>query len=293
MGNQAWRTRTREDLSLAYNARATVGGDISPYVTAYAERSAAARRDLSCREDQRYGETPAEYLDVFPGAGPRAPLMVFLHGGYWRALSAKESAFAAPGFVTAGAAFAAVNYALCPDVRLTEIVRQCRAAIAWLHRNAGMFGFDSERIYVSGSSAGGHLTGMMLAGDGWERDFGLPEGVVRGGVPVSGLFDLDPLSHTEVNDWVGMDAAEARAMSPIHGVAPMGRTLVAAWGETDPLEFKRQSLDYAARWAEALGPVDVFEAPGRNHFDVVLDLGDPGTRLGRAALTLAGLATGG
>lgn len=287
---QSWRTLSRPELDRAYSARGTVpGSDISPFMAEYAAESATARRVLECREHVAYGPGAAEYFDFFPAKTPNAPLHVFIHGGYWRALSAKESAVGARGMVDAGAAYAAVNYALCPTVSLSEIVRQCRAAIAHLYSRAGEYGIDRDRIFVSGSSAGGHLVGMMLAGDGWEPAFGLPQGVVKGGVAVSGLFDLEPVSHSEVNDWVKMDAAEARRMSPIHALAPHGRPLVVAWGETETAEFKRQSLDYAARWVEAGGSLDAFEVPGSNHFNIIMDLGRPETRLGAAALRQMGL----
>lgn len=285
-----WRALSPDDLSLAYNARATVGGDISPFLEVYAARSAAARDRLAVETAVAYGPSAAESFDFFPavGAAGPAPMHLFIHGGYWRALSKDVSAFAAPAFVERGIAFAALDYALCPKVRLSEIVRQCRAAVAHLVNSAERFGIDPTRITVSGSSAGGHLVGMLLAGDGWEADFGLPAGVVRAGVAVSGLFDLEPVRHCDINEVIGLTEAEARAMSPIRHMAPGGRDLVVAWGETETGEFKRQSLDYAARWVEGGGMLDAFEVPGRNHFDVILDLADPESRLGRAALAVAG-----
>lgn len=286
-----WRALSAEDLSLAYNARATVGGDISAYLETYAARSAAARAALEVEIGVAYGPSAAETFDFFPAIradGAPAPLHLFIHGGYWRALSKDVSAFAAPAFVRNGIAFAALDYALCPTVRLSEIVRQCRAAVAHLVAGADRFGIDPTRITVSGSSAGAHLTAMLLAGDGWEDGFGLPVGAVRAGVAVSGLFDLEPVRHCDINEVIGLDAAEAEAMSPLGHVAPRGRRLVVAWGETETAEFKRQSLDYAARWVERGGMLDAFEVPGRNHFDVILDLADPHSRLGRAALAAAG-----
>lgn len=287
---QAWRSLTRPELDRAYSARATVDDNIDPFMEEYAVESAAARQALTCRENVPYGPSEAEYFDFFPAKAGNAPLHIFIHGGYWRMLSAKDSDFGAPGLVAAGAAYAALNYALCPDVNLSEIVRQCRAAIAHLYKNAAEFGIDRDRIFISGSSAGGHLVGMMLAGDGWEEDFDLPQGVVKGGAALSGLFDLEPVAHSNVNDWVQMDAAEARSMSPIHALAPLGRNLIVGWGETETSEFKRQSLDYAARWVEAGGSIDAFEVPGRNHFNIIMDLGRPETRLGRAILKQMGLA---
>ena len=147
--------------------------DFGHYVDSFLSNSARVRKTLAPRLDVPFGPTTAETLDIYPAARPDAPIHMFIHGGYWHSLSSKEFSFVAEDLVAAGVTVVINNYALCPDVTITEIVRQNRAAVAWLYRNAATFGGNRSRIHVSGHSAGGHLTAMLLMTD-WERDFGLP-----------------------------------------------------------------------------------------------------------------------
>ena len=284
--NAPWREMTREQLEREYSPRLLVD-DLQPYLDRYTELSEAARAGLKVERNLAYGATPEEVLDYFPAASRASPVHVFIHGGYWRLLGKDESSFAAPAFVRAGAAFVALNYALAPKARLDEIVRQCRSAIAWLYRNASGFGGDPGRIFVSGTSAGGHLVAMLLATE-WNRDFGVPDDVIKGGCAVSGVFDLEPILQCAVNETLRMDLAEARRNSPL--VRRNSSSLVVAWGERETAEWKRQNIEYAARWRSVNGACEALEIPGRNHFDVILDLGDPDSRLGRLALAQMGLA---
>lgn len=278
-----WKQLSPEELEREYSPRLLVE-DLQPYIDRYTELSAAARASLAVERGVAYGPTKDEVLDFFPAPSPGAPVHVFIHGGYWRLLGKDESAFAAPAFVRAGASFVALNYALAPSVGLDEIVRQCRAAVAWLYRNVRRLGGDPERIFVSGSSAGGHLVAMLLA-QGWQADSGLPGDVVKGGCAVSGIFDLEPLLHCAINETLRMDAAAARRNSPLF-LPPSSAALAVAWGEVETAEWKRQNLEYASRW----GDCEAAEIPGRNHYDVILDLNDPGSRLGHLALAQMGLA---
>ena len=278
-----WRELPRDELEREYSPRLLVP-DLQPYLERYAKLSAAARATLAVERDIAYGPTKDEVLDFFPAASPGAPVHVFIHGGYWRLLSKDESSFAAPSFVGSGASFVALNYALAPSVGLDEIVRQCRAAIAWLYRNARRLGGDPERIFVSGSSAGGHLVAMLLA-HGWQGGFGVPGDVLKGGCAVSGIFDLEPLLRCSINETLGMDAATARRNSPLLLPPRRGAAVVVAWGEVETREWKRQNLEYASRW----GSCGAVEIPGRNHYDLILDLNDPRSRLGRLALAQMGL----
>ncbi len=279
---------TPEQLEREYSPRLLVD-DLQPYLDRYAELSEAARAQLAVERNVAYGATPEEVLDYFPAASRTAPVQVFIHGGYWRALGKDESSFAAPAFVRAGAGFVALNYALAPKARLDEIVRQCRSAIAWLYRNASRFGGDPGRIFVSGSSAGGHLVAMLLATE-WAGDLGVPDDVVKGGCAVSGIFDLEPILQCAVNETLHMDLAEARRNSPAFLVRRSSSSLVVAWGERETAEWKRQNIAYAGQWRSVNGACEAVEIPGRNHFDVIVDLGDPESRLGRLALAQMGLA---
>ncbi|MGE5148325.1 MAG: alpha/beta hydrolase [Candidatus Eiseniibacteriota bacterium] len=256
-------------------------GNIMPYIRRYAEMSAEARSQLYLRHNLSYGPSRGETLDFFPATRVGAPLHVFIHGGYWQDLGKDDSSFAAPAFVASGAAFAALDYALAPDVSMDEIVRQNRSAIAWLHRHAYRLGFDAERIHVSGHSAGGHLVGMLLATD-WEREYGVPAGVIRGATTISGIFDLEPIRHTYVNAPLGMDAAAARRNSPIHQPPRDATPLILCYGENETDEFKRQTRAYRTACSKAGVPTRFVAMPRRHHFDAVLDLADPSSDLAQA-----------
>ncbi len=196
----------QETLDREYRIRDSIPFDAFEAAMArYAEISARMRELPGARLDQPFGPSPDEIMDIFP-AGDGAPVFVFIHGGYWRMLSHKESSFMAETFTNAGIAVAVVNYGLAPATTLDEIVRQCRAAIAWIHANAAGFGADPGRIHIAGSSAGGHLVGMVLAG-GWHGGFGVPEDVISGACALSGIHELEPIRLSEPNQWLDLDAA--------------------------------------------------------------------------------------
>jgi arylformamidase len=288
-----YRNYDRAELDVQYNARATVP-DIQPILKKYAEDSATARRTLDCALDVPFGEHPDELLDIFPAAGTApgkagAPVFVFIHGGYWRLLSKNESSNMAPAFTQAGAVVVAVNYSLAPAATLDRIVDQNRRALAWVHRHIAEHGGDPSRIHVCGSSAGGHLVGALLAG-GWHASYDVPPGVVRGAAPLSGLFDLRPLVHTHINEWMRMSEADAIRNSPALHLPPAGCPLVVSYGETETDEFKRQSNDYLAAWRERGFPGRYVPMPGTNHFDIVLTLNDPNSPLTQAIFEQMGLA---
>lgn len=283
-----WRALAREQLEREYSPRLLVA-DIQPYLDRYARLSEAARAELNVERGIAYGPTPDEVLDYFPAASPRAPVHVFIHGGYWRALGKDDSSFAAPAFIRSGASFVALNYALAPKAHLDEIVHQCRSAIAWLYRNASKLGSDPERIFVSGSSAGGHLVAMLLATQ-WDQQFGIPDDVIKGGCAVSGIFDLEPLLQCSINETLRMDREEALRNSPMALVRKNPSPLIVAWGEVETAEWKRQNREYASQWRSVNGACEEIEIPGRNHYDIILDLNDPDSQLGRLALVQMGLA---
>ncbi|CAB3908312.1 alpha/beta hydrolase [Achromobacter mucicolens] len=288
-----YRNYDRAQLDVQYNARATVP-DIQPILKKYAEDSATARRTLECALDVPFGDHPDELLDIFPAAGatpgkPGAPVFVFIHGGYWRLLSKNESSNMAPAFTRAGAVVVAVNYSLAPAVTLDRIVDQNRRALAWIHRHIAQYGGDPARIHICGSSAGGHLVGALLA-SGWHASYDVPPSVVRGAAPLSGLFDLRPLVHTHINEWMRMSEADAIRNSPALQLPQAGCPLVVSYGESETDEFKRQSNDYLAAWRERGFPGRYVPMPGTNHFDIVLTLNDPNSPLTQAIFEQMGLA---
>ena len=275
----AYRYYDAETLDRQYNARATVG-DITPFLAAYRERTASARARLPCHLGLRYGITSAERLDVFPALSAErpSPVFVYLHGGYWRLLDAADSGFMAPAFTAAGICVVAINYALAPDVGLDEIVRQCRAALAWVCGHIGEFGGDAARVHVCGSSAGAHLAAMLTA-PGWQAQLDLPEDAVAGATLLSGLYDLEPMRMSYVNEWMQLDAAAAQRNSPLFHLPARPLPLVFSYAPNETDEFKRQTETYLAACRAVGCPCEFVAMPGTNHFDLALATADPATAL--------------
>jgi arylformamidase len=268
----------RDFLEREYNPRVQIP-QFAEFFARWKDSALKARGSLECRLDLPYGPAAAETLDFFPAATASAPLLIFIHGGYWRALDKADFSWVATGFVAAGISVAVVNYGLAPKTPLPEIVNQMRRACVWLHGNAGTLGVDRERIFCSGHSAGGHLTGMMLATD-WPRlSPTLPQRLLAGAFAVSGVFDLQPLVHAEfLGKDLGLDEAAARAISPaflaLRNVAP----LLRAVGALESAEFHRQSRLLAAHWPQ-IAAEDLMDVPGCNHLSVCDALAAPGNVL--------------
>ncbi len=274
-------------IDIAYAPRrALPEGVFEAQMALYRSRSEEMARTLPCNRGILYDAASGQTLDLFPAPGPGLkPVFVFIHGGYWRMLSKDESAFMAGTLTARGISIVAVDYALAPAATLEEIVRQVRASIAWLWHHGREHGIDPERIHVGGSSAGGHLAGAVVAG-GWRAAAGLPENAVKGAMPVSGVFDLEPITRSYVNEWMGLDAARAEALSPIRHLPPAPCRMVVAWGGDETSGFHEQSHAWLAAW-RARGWLAVeLKVPGRHHFDVVLDWCDPDSVMTRTCAAM-------
>lgn len=256
------------DLEREYSPSSRVGGDSGPFVAEYEARSAAALGALGERVSRVDGGS------VVVRSNGSNPLLVFIHGGYWQALSAASSLYLAPGALGQGWSFASVEYTLAPDATLTEMVRECRNALTAISSV-----LTPSHVVLAGHSAGAHLAAMSsLAAVA-------PLPIART-VLLSGVFDLRPLVHTSVNDPLGLDTSAAAAVSP-RLLPVVGRNeVVVAWGDNDTDAFKDQSRSYAAHLAGAGLQVTSLECAGRHHFDIVDDLVDPTTELGRHTLGL-------
>lgn len=278
----------RDRLDRDYSARATVTPELfEAEMVRYRALSDAVREPWATHLDVVYDEESGQTLDIFgTGAEPRA-VFVFIHGGYWRMLSKRDSAFMAGALARHGIATVAVDYKLAPEVSLAEIVREVRASIAFLWKNGRRYGIDPDRIHVGGSSAGGHLTGAVISRS-WHEAFGVPEDVVKSALPISGLFHLGPISQSFVRDWVTLDEQAVRALSPIENLPASGCPIVVAYADGEAGGFKRQSREYDRLWRQAGFSSKLMEIPGRNHFDVILDLADEDTALTQALLRLVG-----
>ncbi|MBX3601387.1 MAG: alpha/beta hydrolase [Rubrivivax sp.] len=278
-------------LDAQYNARAGIP-DHPAILRQWAERSEAALAAGTQVLDVAYGSDASEHLDLFlpPRSGTTqraAPVLVYIHGGYWRALDKRDQRFVAPPFTEAGALVVLPNYALCPAVRIEHIVLQMVQALAWVWRNAGHYGGDPSRIVVAGHSAGGHLATMLLQCRWHQVASDLPPSLLRAALSVSGLYDLEPLRHAPfLAGDLRLDDSSARRLSPARMPPPAGR-LVALVGGDESAEFHRQQALIARAWR---GRVLAEVVPGCHHMNVLHTLADPGSRTFEHAVNLLGLA---
>lgn len=269
-----------------YNVEATVPS-LDDYRLANEAKTAEMKEALECHADLAYGASPMEVLDLFPvenaanGAG--VPLFVFIHGGYWHRGSKNAAGFMAKTFVEKGVALASVDYDLAPDVDLDEIVRQARASVVWLASQAEEYGIDRERIYVGGTSAGGHLAAMVAAG-GWHEDAWVADDLVKGVITISGLFDLEPLLEIEPNSWLKLDREGAQRNSPVHMPLAMEMPVVIGYGADETDEFRRQSDAYAEALRGRGAQCSVFEITDHNHFSIAQTLAEPDSVLSKQIL---------
>ncbi len=281
---------TRPDpawLDAQYNNRARVADSLQ-ILDRWARASALAREKSEVVLDVPYGDGDKETLDLFPTARADAPVLVFIHGGYWRALDKSDASFVAPSFVQAGALVVVPNYALCPVVSIEHITLQMVRALAWVYRNAQRHGGDPRRIVVAGHSAGGQLAAMMLSCRWRAVGAELPVQLVRGALAISGVFDMEPLRHTPfLKDDLKLTPASVARLSPAGLPRPQG-TLYATVGAEESEEFLRQNELIRSAWGAQAVPV--CEAiPRTNHMNVLHDLADPQGRLHDLCLQLLGL----
>jgi len=253
------------------------------------QRSAAVRASgIRQFHDIRFGPHERERLDLFMPEADRAPLHVFIHGGYWQKNDKEDFSFVTEAFVPAGVAVAVVEYALCPGVTIAELTDQVRRAIKYLWQAAEEYGYDRNNIQVCGHSAGGHLTAMMLATDWTNFSDLLPPGLVASGLPISGIYDLEPIRLTPLNDAAGLSTDDIAPLSPIYlePSAQMPRVVVV--GEAESREFYRQALDFTKAWKARGINVKLLAVAGLNHFSILDPLTDPSSELFQTALQLMG-----
>jgi arylformamidase len=271
-------------LDRMYNNRAMVP-DYADYFQRWAASSADAIRTETRELDIRYGGGPNEHLDVFETAGRAAPVLFFIHGGYWRSLDKRDHSFIAPAFTRKGVCVVVPNYALAPAVTVPEIAMQLVHALAWTWRTVARFGGDPSRITVAGHSAGGHLAALMqtciwpaLAAD-------LPADLVKNALSISGLHDLDPIRRAPFLSVLNLTPAQVRQASPALLPAPAHAHLAAVAGGDESPEFHRQIELIRQAWGEKKVPV-CETLPGLNHFSVLDALVEPQHRLHEIAMEL-------
>jgi arylformamidase len=274
-------------LDQQYNNRALVP-DYASHLQKWADASAYTRQHAACSLDVAYGDGDKEALDVFHTAAPGAPVLVYIHGGYWRALDKSDQSFVAPAFTTAGAVVVVPNYALAPAVTLEHITLQLVKAVEWVWRHAAELGADPSRIVVAGHSAGGHLAAMMLSCRWKQVADDLPAQLVQGALSVSGLYDLEPLRHTPfLQTDLQLTPASVRRLSPAFFPRPKGK-LVTVVGADESASFIRQNQLIRDVWGPTAVPV-CEKVAGANHFTVLKHLVDPDARVHQHGLKLLGL----
>jgi len=265
MGSVLWRDYDEEGLNKQLNLR-LLTPDHPQIFERWEADSQTVRKRLRHRFDVAYGPAPGEKLDFFPTEGKHAPLLVFIHGGYWQGLDKAHYSYFAPAFVEQGIAFASMNYSLAPQARIGTMVEQVRRGLIWLHERAEELGFDRRRVVVTGHSAGGHLAAMAATTD-WSA-LGLPQDLIAGCCSVSGVYQLEPIRHSYHQPILQLTPDEVSELSP-HGLRPLpDLPILLGVGVQEPDEFREQQRELAGVWA-LHNPVKALEVPERHHFNVV------------------------
>lgn len=285
-----WLDLSQAELDAAYN-QLTYAPNQTQILKRFASNSDTFRARAGSPVRFAYGAAPVEGLDVYVTRSADAPIHIFFHGGAWRSGLAKDYGFLAETFVRAGAHFVVPDFAWVQDTQksLDPIAAQVRRAVAWVYRNAQDFGGDASRIYISGHSSGAHLAAVLLTTD-WQKDFGLPAGLIKGGLCCSGIFELKPVGLSSRNAYLELTEAIELALSPQRNIARVGAPLIVAYGSLETPEFKRQAAEFAAAVQAAGKPVQLLTAEGYNHFEILETLANPYGLLGWAALEQMHLA---
>ncbi|MDF0596290.1 alpha/beta hydrolase [Psychromarinibacter halotolerans] len=253
-------------MEMAYNNQLAVP-DHYRYSQAWLDNATFVRKHMAAAVDLAYGPGPRERLDIFPSPVPNAPVLVFIHGGWFQFLDKSSLSFVAAPYVQAGITVVAISYPLTPDARMPEIVRAARRALLWVHANIADHGGDPARISVAGHSAGGHLA-LSLGFRDWTADAGQPD-LVKGCFPISGLYDLRPVMGTIYNAKIGLDAETALEWSPLERFERAPSHLLAIVGGDEISGFQWQHRALMDFCAEQEINAAEHSAPGRNHYSVV------------------------
>ena len=264
MGELIYGSYDQKSLDLEYDMRIRCPHFAESFAKLEVDCARVVER-FDCRLDVPFGEGALERLDIWPGSGG-APILLFIHGGYWRAFDKSMFRFMVERFVEAGACVVLNNYDLCPHVTMDTITEQNRRALAWIRSHASEIGGDPDRIHVTGHSAGGHLTAMLLATQ-WAH-YGLPDAPIRSACALSGLFDLEPLRLSYLNADLRMDEETTRRNSPIHHLPDSAPELIVAVGGGETDEFRRQSRSFADAWLGRGLPGEYMEVLDLDHVNV-------------------------
>jgi arylformamidase len=284
-GPLVWMDMDQTELDAAYDQ--SFYAPVRQALARFVSDSELARRRLGPPRREAYGPTDIEKLDIYRTKRRNAPIFVFIHGGAWLGGLARNRAFLAEMFINASAHFVSPDFvrvdAAGGDLRV--MADQVRRAIAWTYKNAATFDGDPDRLYIGGHSSGGHLSAVALVTD-WKNDFGVPEDIVKGGLCMSGMYDMKAVRLSKRNTYVKFTDDMEQAMSPQRYIDRLRAPLVVTYGSKETPEFQRQARDFAAAVKSAGKPVELIEAANYNHVEMEECIGNPYGHNGRAALAL-------
>jgi arylformamidase len=285
--SKIYREYDQKALDAEYNLR-PLWSDVPEVIAHREDESARVRSRIPGRLDIPYGETEKETLDVFPPSNGRdgAPALIYIHGGYWQLSDKNDTTYVAPAYLDAGIAFVTLNYTLAPDADMDRIVDECRRAVTWIWKNAAVIGVDPNRLHVAGHSAGGHLTAMLLATDWRAMDADLPIIPFKGACGLSGLYDLEPIRLTFLNDALGLTSEQASRNSPLYLDPLLDIPMILSVGERETDEFQRHQTELLAAWGAKGLAVEQVAAPDCHHYTIVEHFGDPDTKLHKAMIAM-------
>jgi arylformamidase len=289
-GPLVWLDMDQKELDDAYDQ--SVYAPNQPLVaTRRRIASEATLKRLGQPERVAYGPTEIEKLDIYKTRRLNAPINIFIHGGAWRNGQAKDSAYLAEMFINAGAHFVVPDFVQVQDAggSLMPMARQVRAAVVWVYKNAARFGGDPNQIYITGHSSGAHLSGCALVTD-WQKDFGLPANIIKGGLVISGMYDLKPVRLSKRSEYVNFTDEIEEALSSQRHLDKLNAPIIVGYGSQETPEFQRQSREFAAAVKAVGKPVELIVGEGFNHFEMQETIGNPYGIGGRAALKLMGLS---
>src|SRR6266700_929149 len=289
-GPRVWMDMDQVELDAAYD-QSVYAPLIGQLLKRFASSSDEARAHLGAPKRLTYGPTAVEGLDLYPANKPNAPIFVFVHGGAWLRGEAKDYGYPAELFVNAGVNYVALDFIAVGAANgdIGVMAEQVRRGIAWVYKNAASFGGDTSRFYVGGHSSGGHLCGVTLVTD-WQKDFGLPADLIKGGLCMGGLYDMKPVRLSKRSSYVKFTDEMEQAMSSQRHLDLLSAPIVVTYGSNETPDFQRQSRDFAAAVKAAGKPVELIEAPNYAHLEMCESLGNPYGPNGRAALAMMKLA---
>ena len=289
MSELGYKNFRQDELEFQYNPRVSVP-EYPELAKVRATQARKVRDSAKSWLNVAYGSSPREMLDIYAADQPGGPVLVYIHGGYWRSGSKEDNCNFVPTFTRRGATAVLVEYDLCPQVTVTDIVRQTRTAIGWTYKNILRYGGDPSKLFVSGHSAGGHLTAMALAHD-WENE-GLPRDIIKGAVATSGVYDLDVVMRISVQEQVRLTPELAKLNSPFRTPPRVKCPLVVAVGGAEPKGWQQMSEDYFQFCKNNGMNVEYLVEPGANHYTMSEHLLDDSRPLTRAMIQQMRLQAG-